>query len=374
MGSGSMPALNLDPTFSFFSALSSAPWRPLQMLARTTEARFRPPRVAPYRLTETRAQAAALDKLTLCPSNGATILRESGNGRVPTIVLGGMVPDAPEQVFLLRRFLVSSGDIYYVSYPHDGFPLDLLCAQLSDLVAELVAAGQPPIVFAVSFGAGLALEWLRRSRAEGIDPLLAGFVLVSPVTCIADLIAPESVKPTTLMGRALKPLLHLTGAPEATVEKSRAIFLRMFEAGAQNKAALRTLMTVGEAERLRAAVIGTIRRTTADGARQRVRALNAMISPTDYFSPALLPLTTAPTLVLFAEREDGVLEAKAPVLFAFERAPRAYFPQGLVQRVVARSGKAPVQHASLIFHAFEFLPPLRAFYQNIRRAQLAYAA
>lgn len=346
------------------------------MLVRTTEARFRPSRLEPHSFTETRAQMAAADKIAPGASPaGATILREAGSGRVPTIVLGGMVPNAPEQVFLLRQFLLRSGDVYYVSYPHDGFPLGLLCAQLSDLVAELVAAGKPPMIFAVSFGAGLALEWLRRSRVQGIEPLLAGLVLVSPVTCIADLIAPDAVKPTTLMGRALKPYLNTSSAPsEATVEKSRAIFLRMFEAGAQNKAALRTLMTPREAERLREAVISTIRRTTADGARQRIVALNAMLSPTDYFSPSLLPLTTAPTLVLFAEREDSVLDERAPVLFAFERAPRAYFPDGVVRRVVARAGKAPVQHASLIFHAFEFLPPLQAFYHRVRRAQLAYAA
>jgi pimeloyl-ACP methyl ester carboxylesterase len=372
-----MPALNPVPTFSFLSALSIAPWRPLQMLVRTTEARFRPSRLEPHSFTETRAQIAAVDKIARGSSPvGATIFRETGSGRVPTIVLGGMVPNAPEQVFLLRQFLLRSGDIYYVSYPHDGFPLELLCAQLSDLVAELVAAGKPPIIFAVSFGAGLALEWLRRSRAQGIEPLLAGLVLVSPVTCIADLIAPDAVKPTTLMGRALKPFLNKSSTTlnEATVEKSRAIFLRMFEAGAQNKAALRALMTPAEAERLREAVISTIRRTTADGACQRVLALNAMLSPTDYFSPSLLPLTTAPTLILFAEREDSVLDERAPALFAFERAPRAYFPDGAVQRVVARPGKAPVQHASLIFHAFEFLPPLQAFYHRIRRSQLAYAA
>lgn len=370
-----MPAPNFAPVFSFISALSVAPWQPLKTLVRTTEARFRPSHLAPYVPSVVRAQSAALLHSADGGSLRATIARERGLGRVPTIVLGGMVPDAPEQVFLLRRFLLRSGDLYHVSYPPTGFSLDLLCAQLTDLVTELAESGQPPVVFAVSFGAGVIVEWLRRSRLAGAEPTLAGVVLVSPVTCIADLITPGAVKPSTLIGRALKPFLDPISPPtEAMVEKSRAVFLRMFEAGAQNKLALRSLMSPRETQHLRSAVMATIRGLTPEGARQRVLALSAMVAPTDYFSPAVLPLTEAPALVLFAEREDAVLDERAPVLFALERAPRAYFPQGTVQRVFARQGQPAVQHASLIFHVFKFLPPLQAFYQQVRRASLAYAA
>lgn len=375
VSSDSMPAPNSAPVFSFFSALSAAPWRPLKTFVRTTEERFRPSRVAPYQPAVTHAQTAALRRAAGSSDVRATIQREAGTGRVPTIVLGGMVPDASEQVFLLRRFLLRSGDVYYVSYPQASFSLDLLSAQLTDLVTELTGAGQAPVVLAVSFGAGIVLEWLRRARLEGIEPPLGGLILVSPVTCVADLIAPGVAKPSTLIGRALKPYLEPNSvATEATVEKSRAVFLRMFEAGAQNKMALRALMTAPEALRLRSAVMSTIRGLTAEGARQRVLALAAMPAPTDYFSPRLLPLTEAPTLVLFAEREDAVLDAAAPVLFALERAPRAYFPRGAVQRISSKSGGAAVQHASLIFHVFEFLPPLQAFYQSMRRGPLAFAA
>jgi len=148
----------------------------------------------------------------------------------------------------------------------------------------------------------------------------------------------------------------------------------MFEAGAQNKLALRRLMTRGELEHLRGAVMGAIRGITPDGARQRVRALAAMRSPTDYFVPAALPLTTAPTLVLFAEREDAVMDPQAPSLFALRHACHAYFPAGHVREVAARAGDTPVQHASLIFHVFEFLPPLQAFYARIRHLPLPLAA
>ena len=371
-----MPALNFAPTLSFLSALSTSPLRPLHVLVRTTEEKFRPAQIQPHRPTVWRTQAALLARGGAHLQDRATILREAGIGRVPTIVLGGLVPDATEQVFLLRRFLLKSGDVHYVNLAREGFSLDLVLAQLHDLASELAEAGQPPVIFAVSFGAGIVLEWLRRLRAaKSAVPALSGLVLVSPVTCTADLIAPGAPKPTTLLGRALKPFLEADEAVvESAVDKARAIFLRMFEAGAQNKAALRLLMTDRETERLRRAVMDTIRGVTAQGARQRVRALAAMVPPTDYFSPGFLPLCEAPTLILFAEKEEAVLDAGAPVRLALERAPRAYFPRASAHIVKARPGEAPVQHASLVFHVFEFLPSLQAFYQHVRRGTLPLAA
>jgi alpha-beta hydrolase superfamily lysophospholipase len=371
-----MPDLPFAPTLSFLTALSTSPLRPLHLLVRTTEEKFRPAQIHLHRPAVGRAQAAVLAAGAARASDRATILREAGAGRVPTIVLGGLVPDATEQVFLLRRFLLKSGDVYYVNFPRDGFSLALMAAQLQDLATELAEAGQPPVIFAVSFGAGIVLEWLRRLRAEKSGaPALSGVVLVSPVTCAADLIAPGAAKPATLLGRALKPFLDANPASaEAAVDKARAIFLRMFEAGAQNKAALRLLMTEAETERLHRSVMDTIRGVTAPCARQRALALTAMVPPTDYFSPAFLPLSEVPALILFAEKEEAVLDNSAPVRLALERAPRAYFPRAHARIVKARGGDAPVQHASLVFHVFEFLPPLQAFYQHVRRGPLPLAA
>jgi pimeloyl-ACP methyl ester carboxylesterase len=278
-------------------------------------------------------------------------------------------------VFLLRRFLLRSGDIYYVQYSRESFSLDAMCRQLGALVAALADGGQPPVIFAVSFGAGVVLEWLRRGRLIGQSPRVSGIVFVSPVTCAADLIAPGAAKPATLLGRALKPFLEAQGdVPPATIEKARSLFLRMFEAGAQNKNALRLLMTRAEADQLRASVMATIRGITTEGARQRAQALTAMVPPIEYFSPRVLPLSAAPTLVLFAEREDNVLDGDAPVRLAFERAPRAYFPQATSRLVTGTSDTGPVQHASLVFHVFEFLPALQEFYSRVRRTALETAA
>ncbi|MBL9202311.1 MAG: alpha/beta hydrolase [Opitutaceae bacterium] len=369
-----MPDLSLVPALSWYAMLHAAPLRPLHTLVRTAQERRHPPRAAAYLPAQRRAENDVIARGLADPSRRATVLREPGRGRTPTIVLGGFVPDSGEQIFLLRRFLLQAGDLYTLVYPRDGFSLDLLCAQLDDLLGGLADAGQPPVIFGVSFGAGLALEWLRRQRASGATPPIAGLVMVSPVACVADVVAPGGGKPATLLGRALRPYLDPAApAGEAAVERSRTVFARMFEAGAQNKAALRQLMTLPELERLRASVAGAIRDITARGARERVSALTAMRAPTEYFMPALLPLTPAPTLVLFAEREEDVLDPRAPSLFAFRHAQRAYFPRGAVRDVVAGKGGSPVQHASLIFHVFEFLPPLQAFYGRLR-AKLPLAA
>jgi alpha-beta hydrolase superfamily lysophospholipase len=368
-----MPPSTFPTGLSLITSLGTAPFR-LQALVRQTEERWRPRKLAPHQPKERRAQTAVLGAARAAPADAATILREKGAGRTPTIVLGGFVPDATEQVFLLRRFLLKAGDLLYIQYPRDGFSLDLLCAQLTDLVRELGAAGRPPAILAVSFGAGLVLEWLRRHRVCGSEPLLAGVVLISPVSCRADLLG-ERAKPATLLGRALSPYLNSEAdVTAATVEKSRAVFRRMFEAGAQNHSALRALMNRSEVEQLRTAVLTTIASVTSRGAQQRVRALLAMVAPTSYFVPTTLPLASCPVLVLFAEREDAVLDAAAPVRLAFERVPRAYFPEVVVRQVRSRFGAAPVQHASLVFHAFAFMPHLQAFYDRMRRGSMPLAA
>jgi pimeloyl-ACP methyl ester carboxylesterase len=372
---GSMPGFTFAPALSLYAAFQRvSPIRPLRTFVRTAEEHFRPQRIVPHTATGHAAQDAVLGRAGAGLHQRAMILHERGRGRVPTIVLGGFVPDSAEQVFLLRRFLLRGGDVFYFNYSHQGFSTELACAQLDDLVAELAARGERPVIFGVSFGGGLVLEWLRRTRCAGRTAPIAGLVLISPIACAADLVAPGAAKPATLLGRAVKPFLGAGTVSEAAIEKSRTIFTRMFEAGAQNRAALRTLMTLPELTRLREAVMNTIREITPEGARERVRAMAEMPAPTEYFTPALLPLAEAPALVLFAEREEDVLDPGSPTCFALESALPAYFPRGRVHRVIAAPGCAPVQHASLIFHVFEFLPYLAGFYTKLRHAKLKSAA
>ncbi len=369
-----MPELSLSPALHLLAQMSQ--WPPalsIRTFVRTAGYKLRPPRPLPFSPTMRHAQEAVLESGLAHPRQKSTVLHEQRKGGVPTIVMGGFVPDATEQVYLLRGRLLKFGSLYYFNYSRHGFSVDLFCAQLDDLVEELrVLHGQQPVLFTVSFGCGLLLEWLRRRRRAGRPDGLGGMILVSPVACAEDLLEPGTHKPTTLVGRALKPYFEGT-VTDAGIEKSRAVFRKMFEAGAQNKESLHTLMTRGELERLRHGVLDAIQSIDAAGACERVQALKGMPSPADYFSPENLPLSDAPALILYAEKEASALAENSPTRFALERAPRAYFSNGTV-RVVTNPRGTPVQHASLIFHVFNFLPPIRAFYRGLKKGKLGARA
>lgn len=373
-----MPALSLPPALSLLAALTRfSPAQPVHTFLRATGYKLRPPRPMPHAPAVTRAQALVLARGAAAPHQGATLLCERRPGPMPTIVLGGFVPDATEQVFLLRGYFLRQGSVYYLNYPRGGFSPALIGAQLDDLVEELnLGFGQRPVIFGVSFGAGLALDWLRRTRAARRTPDIAGLVLVSPVACAADIVAPNEAKASTLIGRALKPYLDsgATVGPEV-IERSRTIFAKMFEAGAQNREALRSLLTVAELHQLRDRVLGAIQRIDARGACERVNALRDMPALSPWTEADALPLTDAPVLVLYAEKESAVIAAGSPTRAAFGSALRTFFPRGELQTVSSRAdGGNPVQHASLIFHYFQFLPLITAFYRRLKSAKLPLAA
>jgi hypothetical protein len=363
----STPSLAL--ALSFLSAFGrTPPSRPLRTLLRATGRRFNPPRREVLSSAAGPAVSAALANGVGSVAALATVHREKHRGRRPTLVLGGFVPDATEQVYLLRGYLSRQGSIYYLDYPRADFSAGLLAAQLDDLVETIVRhEGAPPVVVAVSFGAGAALDWLRRARLAGRpSPALAGLVLVSPVCCADDILPPGERRPTTLLGRALQPMLEAEGAAtEAAVAKARQMFVRMFEAGARNRAALATLMTRVEFSELRAAVLGTIAGISSAGALARVRSMREMASPASYLTPELLPLTEVPVLVLYAEKEDTVIAEGSPARAALQQACTRFFPEG-VCRVVRSPRGEPVQHASLIFHAEDFLPHFSRFYRDVK--------
>ncbi len=257
----------------------------------------------------------------------ATVYWDRGVGRVPTVVLGGFLPDSTEQLFSLRRFLRRSGNVYYVNYPRLGFSTELLFAQLDDLLAELTdRGGRAPVLFGVSFGAGLLVEWLRRTRQAQRATPIAGSILISPVACTADVFAPGGAA-TSLLGRALEPYLAGQADPR-THARSRALFTRMFESGAQkqNERALANLMTADELAGLRRAVRATIGETTHTGACERVQALlelRGLGAPPE----CVAPLSDAPTLILYSEKESGVLTDSSPTRRALDRSGAVYFPR-----------------------------------------------
>ena len=372
-----MPALTLSPAMSLFAAFSRfSPSQPVHTFFRATGYKLRPPRPVRHEPAITRAQDDLLSRGAAEPRQLATVLCERRPGNLPTIVLGGFVPDATEQVYLLRGFLLRRGSVYFLNYPRGGFSPELIYAQLDDLVEELNQLhGQRPVVFGVSFGVGLVLEWLRRARATGRALDLGGAVLVSPVACAADIVVPGEAKASTLIGRALKPYLDSGGTIEpGVIEKSRAIFAKMFEAGAQNREALRSLMTAAELRHVRDSVLGAIQNLEAAGACERVHALRVMPPLSPWNSPEQLPLSEAPVLVLYAETEPSVIAAGSPTRAAFETALPAFFPRGELRVVASEPGGSQVQHASLIFHYFQFLPHIAGFYRGLKSGKFPLAA
>jgi pimeloyl-ACP methyl ester carboxylesterase len=370
-----MPALTLSPALTVLAAFTRfTPPQPLHTFLRTTGYKLRPPRPLPHPARITRSQDAVLASGRAAPHQQATLLAEKRPGPVPTIVLGGFVPDATEQVFLIRGFLLKHGTVYYLNYPRTGFSLDLICAQIDDLVAELNSLhGQRPVLFGVSFGGGLIIEWLRRSRLAGLTPELSGTVIISPVACAADIVAPEEPKPSTLTGRALKPFLDAGSGRVApgVIEKSRVIFTKMFEAGAQNQASLRALMSAGELRQLHARVTAAIQSLDFTGACERLSALR-QLPALSAWDGGPRPLSTAPALILYAEKEGAVLHARSPTRAALTTTLSAFFPAGTHH--IVGGGASPVQHASLIFHYFQFLPPITAFYRGLKTRNVRLAA
>jgi hypothetical protein len=83
-------------------------------------------------------------------------------------------------------------------------------------------------------------------------------------------------------------------------------------------------------------------------------------------------LSTAPALVLYAEKETAVLHERSPTRAALATTLSAFFPAGTLQ--VVGGGTSPVQHASLIFHYFQFLPPITAFYRGLKSGKVRLAA
>ncbi|HEY9248627.1 MAG TPA: hypothetical protein VIO38_05830, partial [Rariglobus sp.] len=125
--------------------------------------------------------------------------------------------------------------------------------------------------------------------------------------------------------------------------------------------------------RLHAAVMETIARVDVRGACERMAALRSFTAPAAGPSLRQPPLTGAPVLVLFAENEEAVIEASSPTRLAFTTALRACFPRGECL-TLANPGGAPVQHASLIFHSANFLPPVARFYRGLKARKFLQAA
>ena len=316
-----------------------------------------------------RREFAALEQKPDARRMRSQIFREKGAGNVPTIVLGGFVPDATETVEFQRKILQQHGSIYYVNYSRNGFCLEMFAAQLTDLIEDLARKGQKPLIMGVSFGCGLLSNFLRQAD-ELVHESIRGIVMVSPVITTDDLIRPNAQKRegVRILESNLKKIVAADPADESGiakhVDRSRRCFQALFNAGAENRNLSVRHLTI------RRKINDVIEFTTARGGFERVLALR------DFRFPLLgSSLFSGPVLVLLAENEADILVPLSPTLLLFSHASlySRVFPSCRVKTVKSADGDDGVAHASLIFHHEAYNALLESWYDKLLypRFQLA---
>lgn len=290
-----------------------------------------------------------------------TLYRERGSGSVPTIVVGGFVPDATETVEFQRDLLRRFGSIYYLNYPRGGFCREMFAAQLADLIDDLAARRRRPILFGVSFGCGLLADLLRRAD-ETLRERIRGLVLVSPVLCGDDLIRPAGERKggVRLLEHNLKRLLEADPNDAENlgrlVERGRRCFQALFNGGAENRVLSTRHLSIRER------VFDVISGTSSTGGFQRVMALR------DFrFPDPDVTLFGGPVLTLLAEREEEMLVPGSPTLGLFRDVEvwRGPLPGCKVRTVRSADPSDRVPHASLIFHHQAYRLPIEEWYDRL---------
>jgi len=299
----------------------------------------------------------------------AQIFKEKGTGSVPTIVVGGFVPDATEQVEFQRALFREYGSIYYLNYPRHGFSCEMFFAQMTDLIEDLNNRDQKPVLFGVSFGCGLIARFLQES-ADAATLRIRGVIMASPVLCTEDLIRPESDKAGGV--RMLESNLRriLKAGPDGgevlgrQIERARRCFQALFETGAQNRVLSSRHLSIKKK------IMQVIETTPAAGGYQRVLALKQFARP-----DGLRPIFTGPALTLLAEDEENLLVPSSPTLAMLRHPDRkhALFPRGVLWKVMSGTPGDAVAHASLIFHHHCYNPLIKIWYDKLQAPRLTAA-
>jgi len=294
------------------------------------------------------------------------IFKEKGSGTIPTIVIGGFVPDATEAMEFQRPLLKRYGSVYYLNYSRNGFSMEMFFAQLADLIADINMRGKRPVLFGISFGCGLIREFLR-STVNSPSLTIKGVVMVSPVLCAEDLVRAEQEKGSgvTMLESNLKSILMSdpTRVDDVSrqIEIARRCFQSLFEAGAENRRLDHRLLSV------RKKIMDAVARPPAVGGYQRVLALREFLPP-----QADTPIFAGQSLVLLAEGEEEVLVPSSPTLAALKNPdirPQV-FPRGKVRTVISSLADDTVAHASLIFHYHCYNPLIEAWYDKLLASML----
>jgi pimeloyl-ACP methyl ester carboxylesterase len=297
------------------------------------------------------------------------LFKEKGAGNVPTIVLGGFVPDATETVEFQRKLLRQHGSIYYLNYSRNGFSQEMFTAQLADLIEDLAVRGQKPLILGISFGCGLLLNFLRHADVY-LHESIRGLILASPVLTTADLIRPAAQKRdgVRMLENNLKKIVAADPADEKDIsrhiERSRRCFQALFNAGAENR-------TLGVRHlAIRKKINDVIEFTTARGGFERVSALREFRLP--FLARTLF---SGPVLVLLAENESDILVPSSPTLLLFREPSlcNRIFPACRVKTVKSDIPGDGVAHASLIFHHEVYNRLLDSWYDKLLYPRLQLA-
>lgn len=290
--------------------------------------------------------------------------RHSGRRTFRFICLPGLVPDGPETYARQLKLLRAHGSVVVVTYPYEVFDLDAVIAAVQDEIATAHAAGIAPVLVGLSVGGGIALELLRRAADAGRPLPIRGLVLVSPMTCVADL--------SSMLSRLIQPIVAESaregGRPQDALERGRQLFKTLVTRATDHAAPqdlVRWLGPLGvltpqgfaawHERRLAARIQRTLERIPADGAVARVLALTLLRGVAGRRGP----LSEVPTLIMWGSKERQTLDMDGPGTGRLCRPDLAckVFPDVEVQWIYDRDG-GEVPHASLLKHARAFNPVL----------------
>lgn len=325
--------------------------------------------IKPFTPSDRGREFGLIGKHHSLPAIRCQVFRQKGAGTMPTIVIGGFVPDATETVEFQRALLRRYGNVYYLNYPRQGFALDMFCAQLADLIDDIHGRGLKPIIMGVSFGAAILLHFLKQAP-ERLHEKIRGLALVSPVICTADLIRPPGTKRDGIrfLESSLQKIINANPLQrddlEKQVERSRRCFQSLFAAGAENRVLDSRHLSI------RKKIMDVLAHTSAMGGYERVKALRDMEFPTGERS-----LFSGPVLTLLAENERDILVPSSPTLELFSSVERysRLFPDCRVKRVLSKQAGDNVPHASMIFHHDAYNPLLASWYDKLSAPLLQIA-
>jgi len=287
--------------------------------------------------------------------NDALLLnRIKGFGATPTLCLPGFVPKSGaafhNQIDLFKEF----GDVWLVDYPNHGFNLKQVLTHLSETICLISRESGPPVIVSVSFGSALVMQLLQRKPLLPLE----GCVFVSPMASLKDIFLEE--RDATFFGKVAgsvvsadkckQPAGELQKCIEGRVAKARKVFRRLLLAGYSRTAPdvpqpvveqiLRDLLLVEDAAVL-----------------ERLKAIAEI--------PDLCgrtTLTTAPTLILWAEEEHEVIRKESCNFKLLCRQPGKLFPEGRSIKLSSGNPESRLKHASLLAHSNHYNREIEQFY------------